>query len=563
MGLPKAPSEVPTPDAKYGEIMPVGQVAGLASGIDWQETVELMMQIESMPKVQLEDRKETYETKLEAWQSINTKLLSLKSTMQSMDELDEILSKSGTSSDTDIATVSAEEGAMTGTYSLEVNQLAQSNKWTHTGFTDQNLTPVNDSGGTLVFAYTYAGTEYTVDVPDGTTLVDLAELINEDVDNEEVTATIMNDGGDINPYHLVLTGASGADNTIAVSSSGTNTLTGFQDGDFTETQIAQNAQFSIDSYYPVSGWMESTTNEVTEAIEGVTLVLKSTNPGETIDITISNDYDAVKEKIQTFVDAYNEAVGQIKLQTKYDPETEETGPLFGNGSAIGINGNIQAMIASTIPGLGGSDIYTSLSEIGVELGSSGMLAIDDGKLQDAMEDEFTEVGEMFAFSSTSTSNYLSYFYRTEETVGGDYDVVANYDADGNLTSATINGHTASIDGNYIIGADGENEAGLRIEFTNPGGGAGSVSSTITLKTGVAVQINNYLDFVTDPIDGTVQIAEDGIEDAIDSLDQQIENWDRRLALKEEQLKSEFLNMELLINSMQTTGSYISSVMSGL
>ncbi|MBU1652849.1 flagellar filament capping protein FliD, partial [bacterium] len=503
--------------------MPTGQVTGLASGIDWQETIQLMMQIESMPMVQLEDRKEVYESKLEAWQSINSKLLSLKSTMQGMDEVDEVLVKSASSSDTDIATVSAEAGAISGSYSLEVNQLARAEKWTHDGWADENTTPVNSSGGDLVFAYNYDGTDYTVNVPDGTTLAELAQLINNDIDNEEVTATMLNDGsGTGTAYHLVLTGASGADNTITLAANPPNTLSGFESGNWggVPTQSAQNAQFRIDGY-PSGSWIESESNEVSDAITGLTIILKSTNIGSAIDLSVANDYDAVKDKIQAFVDAYNEAVGQIQLQTKYNAETEEASPLFGNGSAINIKSSIQSIIASTIPGLADGDIYRSLSEAGVELGNNGMLEIDDDKLQDALEEDFQEVGEIFAFSSSSTSNNLSFFYRTEQTQGGEYEVIANYDAGGNLTSATINGHVASIEGDYIVGASGEAEAGMRIEFTNPGGGAGSVSATITLKTGAAVQINNYLDFVTDPIDGTVQIAEDGIEDAIESLDRQI------------------------------------------
>jgi flagellar hook-associated protein 2 len=329
-----------------------------------------------------------------------------------------------------------------------------------------------------------------------------------------------------------------------------------------ETQTAQDAQIRVDGY-PSGSWITSASNEVQDVITGVTLNLKSADPGNPITVTIANDHDAVKDKIQEFVDAYNEAVGQVNTETKYDEETEESGPLFGNASAIGIKTSLQSIVAAAIPGIDSTALYQSLAEVGVKLGSSGMLSIDDDKLDDALETNFTAVGEVFAFNSTTTDNNLDYFYRTEATQGGTYTVVANYDASGNLTSATINGHEATIEDNYIIGADGQPEEGLRIEFTYPGGGAGSITADITLSTGAAVQISNKIEYITDPIDGTIQNAEDGINDAIESLDRQIERWEDRLDMIEEQLQQQFLNMEIAINQLQSTGNYLSAMLSNL
>ena len=86
--------------------MPTGQVTGLASGINWQETIQLIMQIESQPVAALEDRKQVHEDRLAAWQQINTKLLALKTAMEGMNELNEVLTKAATSSEQDILTIS-------------------------------------------------------------------------------------------------------------------------------------------------------------------------------------------------------------------------------------------------------------------------------------------------------------------------------------------------------------------------------------------------------------------------------------------------------------------------
>lgn len=541
--------------------MPTAQITGLSSGIDWQETVSMIMQIESQPMVMLEDRKNTYQGKLEAWQEINSKLLSLKSTMESMNAMNELLKKSASSTDSTVLTATATSAAATGSYSILVNQLAQSHKLTHSGFADENTTAVNSSGSDQVFAYTYDGETYSVSVASGTTLAGLAAAINNDVDNPGITATILNDGGATNPYHLVLTGETGAANTVAIDAS--TTLSGFDSSAFTTTQTAQDAQIRVDGYPPDPGWILSSTNEVTGVITGVTLNLKSADPANAVTVSITNDTDAVKDKISEFVDAYNEVIALINLDTAYNSQTEESGVLFGDASVIGIKGDLQNIISSAVAGLQDGAPYTNLSGIGIKSGTGGLLSLDDSKLSDALEDDFSAVGELFALSSSSTSNNLSYFLSSSDTQGGIYNVVANYDASGQLTSATINGNEALIDGNYIIGIDGNPEAGLRISFTNPGGGAGSVSAEVRLAKGAAVQIENRADFLTDPIDGTVHYAEEGIQDAIDNIEEQILDWEDRLAQTQAQLEAEFLAMEILVGQLQSQGNYLSAMMSGM
>ncbi len=547
--------------------MPNAQITGLASGIDWQETVALLMEIESQPVVMLEMKKDTYQQKLEAWQTINSKLLSLSSLMMSMNELDEMLIKAASSTDTTIATATASSGAVSGTYTLEVNQLAQADIWVHDGVADYTSV-VNSSGSDQTFVYTVDGENYSVTVPDGTTLSELAALINDDVDNPGVAATILNDGqGDHESYHLVLTGQSGQSNAIIIDD-GTlgNDLSGFIGGvnwGAGPTQAAQNAQIKVNGYPPaLDEWIESETNEVTDVIAGITLNLISTNAGSTINISVSNDTSAVKDKIQEFVDAYNETVALINLKTKYDPETEEAEPLFGNVSAISMKNDLQSIIASENPGLADDALFKSMGDIGVSFGANGLLEIDDSKLSDAMEDDFDAVGDLFALTTSSNNSNLQYFYSTEATQGGVYNVVANYDASGNLTSATINGNAATIEGNYIIGADGQPEAGLRIEFSDPGGGAGSISAEIKIGTGTAVRIENRVSFITDPMDGTIHYAEESLNDTIENIDKQIERWEKRLETKQAQLEANFLNMEILISQMQSTGNYVSAMLSG-
>jgi len=536
------------------------QVTGLASGIQWADTIAMIMQIESQPMVALEQRKEDQQAKLAAWQNINTKLLALKTTMEQMNELDEILTKAAESSDEAVLSATATSAAATGSYGILVNQLAENEKETHSGWADMNETAVTVAAGT--FSYTYAGTVYNVEIPAGTTLAELAQAINDDVNNPGITATILNDGTQsATAYHLVLSGETGVTNTITA-------ISGPPDfgGTWAQTQAAANAQIRVDGYPPPGNtppWIESESNDFTDVIQGITIQLKTTSATE-VTITVSNDTDAAQELIQSFVSAYNEVVALINLNTAYNAETEEAGNLFGDSTAIGIKGDLQMVIAATIPGLADDAFFTSLSEIGIKSGNGGLLTVTSSKLEDALADDFNAVGDLFAFSSSSTSNYLNYFYSEEETQGGVYTIQAYYDAGGNLLdTTTINGHPVEIDGNYIIGLDGYPEEGLRISFTNPGGGPGSVTAEVRIAKGAAEQISDRVAFLTDPLDGTVHFAQEGIESTMESIDNQISDWETRLEATQAQLERQFLAMEMAISQLNGQGNYISSMIGNL
>ena len=59
-------------------------IAGLASGFDWRSMIDQLIAIEHQSVDLVEDRKTEYESKLEIFQSINTKLLSFKTQAESL-----------------------------------------------------------------------------------------------------------------------------------------------------------------------------------------------------------------------------------------------------------------------------------------------------------------------------------------------------------------------------------------------------------------------------------------------------------------------------------------------
>lgn len=531
------------------------------------------MQIERRPIDILESRKATFQTQLTTWSAIESKLNSLMSAAQDIDTLNEFLVKSATSNDTDILTVTADADAAAGSHEVLINQLATNQIHAHEdGWADLDTTAVNDSGDDEYFSFRYGDTNYTLTVPDGTTLQGLVNLLNNDEDNPGVTASIINDGsGGADPYHLILAGdETGEDNDIEIINTGPNPtdLNGnyFREGNWDATQVAQNSQIRVDGFpdpdwnWPTP-WIESDTNSVEGIIPGITLNLKDVSGGSAIRIEISIDHSAIKSKVNSLVTAYNDVIETINVLTAYDTENKTAAPLAGSSLARSIRTDLMSLVASNIPGTEDGDDYRVVAQAGLTMISGGLLKLDAEELEEALEDDAEAVARLFAFDSTTSSTFVSVSDYDENTVGGTYDFTFTYDADGNINEGgtnTINGENAIIHGDNLLGgANGSNVEGLLVTLTNPGGGPTSLSGTITVYTGFSVLLANKIDAMTET-DGSLDINTDRINDTIDLLEDRMENYERRLISVEENYNRRFLAMEILVGNLKMQSNFLAS-----
>ncbi|NQU05224.1 MAG: flagellar filament capping protein FliD, partial [Calditrichaeota bacterium] len=488
--------------------MPTGTVTGLSSGLDWGEIVDMMMQIERKPIDILEFRRSEFQSKLTNWGVIEGKLKALQSEADELDTLNEFLSKSATSTDTDIIKLTAGADAMTGKHSIIVNQLATNHTHAHeAGWADLNTTPVNDSGSDQVFSYDYNGETYDVTVPDGTTMQELVNLINNDTNNEDyVTASVIDDGsGGSDPIHLMLSGndtGSGYDVSINDAATTLDDGVSFDSANWEVTRTAQNSEIRVDGFPDESWgwanpWIESDSNDVEDVIPGVTLHLQDTSDGESVEIETSLDATEIKGSITSLVGKYNDLIDTINILSSYDVENETSGPLAGDSLLRTIKDDLLLMIAQNIPGTDENDDYRSLGQVGVSLSAGGKLTIDNEELEDALEDDPTAVARLFIFSSNSSEGFVSVSGHDENTVGGVYNFTFSYDADGNLDESgtnTIGGEDAVIHGGSLAGgAEDSDVDGLLMILTNPGDGPGSISGTVQVYTGLSVLLSNAVE----------------------------------------------------------------------
>jgi flagellar hook-associated protein 2 len=546
---------------------PVTTISGVSSGIDWQATVDALMKVEQNKVTLLENRQSAQQRKLDAWRGLNTRLLSFQSAMDSLEESSTFLSHSVSSGDATKVSASVGEGAVAGTYSVLVDQLASTARVVHGGVADSDSTAVNSSGADQIFAYTYgSGVDAVtaqVVVGSGATLQELRDLINNDENNPGVRASLLNDGtGGATAWHLVLSGQdSGAAHSLVVDDALTTLGDGlaFDAASFTTSQSAQNARFRVDGY-PAASWMESSSNTVEDALEGLTLKLSQVS-ADPVQISVSRDDGVVKQKIGALVSSYNELVGMINTYTSYNSTSETMGVLLGDGSVNQLKRALVETVTRPFSTLPASAQYSSLSEIGIRSGAGGQLSVDDEKLSAALSANPDEVARLFTFSSASDNSAFRFFTRTAKVPAGDVAVSLNYDAAGVLTGGTLNGVAATVEGDLLSAAAGSELEGLRILFRDPGDGPGSRSGQVRLSHGAAASLAFTLGRLTDSEQGMVQYQTGRLESTVGSLTDAIERMNERLAVKKDQLTRQYLAMESALAKLQSQSSAVSSLSS--
>jgi flagellar hook-associated protein 2 len=545
-------------------------ISGLSSGIDWQATVDALMQIERRRVTLLENRQSLQESRLGAWRNINTELLAFQTLSESLESADDFLAWTATSSDSDLLTVTAGSEAQEGSWGVTVNQLATSTKMIHGGVADSNTTAVNSSGSTQTFAFQYGtgaeAVDVSVSVADGSTLAELRDLINNHADNDGVRATLLNDGSDsATAWHLVLTSLeTGADSLITIDDALTTLGTGseFDQAAFPDGQVGVNAQIRVDGY-PSASWIESSSNAIENVISGLTLNLLGTTAGSELQITTDRDEATVRGRIESFVQAYNDVMELVDGYGQYDVETEAMGLLFGDGALSQLERDLSRLTNRNFTGLSGSAVFSSLPEIGIRTTTGGKLEIDSDDLDDALQNNFEALTAVFTFSASTTDSNISFFTRTASVPPGDYAVELAYDAAGALTSALVNGLNADIQGDYVVLPSGSDAEGLRLRFQDPGDGPGTLNATVTLGYGAAAEAVKSLDSLVDSDTGLVQYQTDRLDDSVSSLDEQIEDMERRLEITRATMERQFIAMETLMSQLQGQSSYLTSQLSSL
>ncbi len=293
-------------------------ISDLAGGFDYNEILQNVQLLKSRQISFLQQREDLLSQKKAAISDFGDIISEFRDIFDDLTGGDLSYEKQITVSNEDVveASITNKYKAVPATIDITVNQLAKNDVWlSQSGTSDKDTTSVATSSGTLEI--TYAGNvvatiDYDTNVSDTTkpsTLQEIADAIN--ASQDDVNASVFFDGTN---YKLLISGSdTGTNNVIGFSEIGSgDLLTQLQIGSGytgSHVQTAQNAQIEI-----YGQTVESQSNTFTDVLEGVSFTVKQTSTAP-INIQISQDETALKDKLKELIDKYNEMVDFIETNT--------------------------------------------------------------------------------------------------------------------------------------------------------------------------------------------------------------------------------------------------------
>ena len=368
---------------------------GIGSGLDIGGIVTALVNAESAGKTAKFDVNEgKINAQISGIGSLKSAMSEFKDKIAALTKPETFGSQKVATSTKDYLSATVDKTAVSGSYQVKVEQLAQSQKVGSAVVADKT-SAIGE--GSLSIALGTGGS-FNIDIAATDTLTDIMNKINKSEDNNDVTATIIN--GELGPQLVLGSKKTGEDNTISVSATDTDGNTGLADTfSMTELTPAKNAIAYIDGVKVVSQ-----SNTISEGITGVSLSLTAADINKTTTLTVSKDTAKTKTAIEGFVEAYNTVMTTIKDLTGYNPDTKAAGILQGDALPRSIQSQLRGMLSSSVDTSDGS---TMLAILGVKTTREGLLEIDSTKLTDSINNDKGSIAELFSTEDTGLGSKIS------------------------------------------------------------------------------------------------------------------------------------------------------------
>jgi flagellar hook-associated protein 2 len=366
--------------------------AGIGSGLNVESLISGLIQAERTPITQLQTRTEGLKTQLSAYGKLQSNLSSLRDAIAKLTTPSAWEASLASSTDASSVAVTAGTANVAGNFSVSVAKLASA----QTASTAALPTaPASVGNGTITIDLgTWAAdmstftqkSSVTVTInPGEDQLTQIRDTIN--AAGAGVVASIVNDaGGSRLVMRSAETGLSNGFRVTVNDGDGNNAdasglsalaydpLAGLNS--MTRNQLAGNAEATLNGLPVVSE-----TNQLTNAIDGLNISLLKTTTAD-VTLTVGQDKEGIKKLITDFVTAYNSVATLMRDQTKYDQASKSAGPLQGDSTAVGLQGQLRSLMAGSTT-LGGT--LTRFAELGLDpAGSDGTLKVNNTKLDKAL-----------------------------------------------------------------------------------------------------------------------------------------------------------------------------------
>ena len=322
--------------------------------------------------------------------SLKGALSTFQSALQSLKSASAFSPRAASVSNEDAFTAKVDSTAAAGAYDIDVVDLAKAHQLASAPFLAGNGAVVGT--GTLTISQGTNNFSVVIDSSNNT-VAGIRDAINKAAGNTGVQATLIHESGGTrlvlsstktgaaNAIQVTQTGGDGGLNQLVYQTAGTHNLA--------QKQPAQDAHIKVAGFDHYSA-----TNEISGAIDGVTLTVKSTTEvGSPVALNVTFDNAQVQKNVQTFVDAFNALQKQFVSLRSYNSDTRTTGPLFGDATLRQVEDMVRSDLSNAVSGLTGN--YTSLASIGITRQIDGTMALNADKLNTAIATGNGAVAQIF------------------------------------------------------------------------------------------------------------------------------------------------------------------------
>lgn len=395
-------------------------IDGIATGLDTTSIINSLLSAQQSQIDRLNTQQQEVVTEQTAFKGIEARLLSLRSEVQKLSRIqnDVFAAKTFVSSDETVLRGAASDSATPGVYSVRVNALATAHQVATQGFADPDGAITQ---GTIDLRVG-VGAVHTITIDsNNNTLQGLADAIN--AASDDLTATVINEGGSGSSSYRLLLSANdtGSENAISITnnlgaSAGNEVKPVFDLGN--PVQAAADASITLGSGAGAIT-ISSGKNIVENIIPGLTLDLQSADSSKSITVTVGNDTEVARTAITDFVDSFNDLMGYIDDQIRYEKESEQASPLLGNRSVVAIQDEVRQAVADVVVGVD-TDL-NRLSALGITFNNSGHLDVNSAKLDEALAGrvdgiDLKDVQRLFTLGGDSSNSGIDFVLGSNRTV---------------------------------------------------------------------------------------------------------------------------------------------------
>lgn len=378
---------------------------GVGSGLDAESIVTKLVALERQPITQLKAEATKLQTKISAYGKIQSAVSTLKDAAQKLTNPDIWQNTSAKSADSTAVSFATTTGAATGNYNVTVSALAASQSVVSNKVFGAATDPVG--AGTLTIDMgTWAGGNFTQksgNTPLSVTVqaTDSLESVRDKINTlgSGISASIVNDAngarlvmtsketGVTNGFRIQVTNDQDANNTdgLGLSALAYDPKNGANGT--TLNQAPSDAQATINGIA-----VRSSSNTFSNVLSGISFTVGKVTTGP-ISVSVGQDTTSIATAITDFANAFTSLTNLLQTNTKYDEGTKTGGTLQGDSMAVGTLNQFRALLGSSTSG---SAVFTTLSSIGLESKGGGAMTVNTTKLNDALNNNLSEVRKLFA-----------------------------------------------------------------------------------------------------------------------------------------------------------------------